>query len=96
MKRRESIETIIDIAVTSSCRGITCELIPGSPPPFLFSVGARREPGNEASNHPVRTTSVKSGTTSPTWSENVAGVPGSFLESKYGMMTTSYLVVINK
>ena len=25
-----------------------CESIPGSPPPFLFFVGAREEPGNEA------------------------------------------------
>ena len=25
-----------------------CESIPGSPPPFLFLVGARGEPGNEA------------------------------------------------
>ena len=27
-----------------SCRNIACELIPGSPPPFLFFVEARGEP----------------------------------------------------
>ena len=26
-----------------------CESMPGTPPPFLFFVGARGEPGNEAS-----------------------------------------------
>ena len=34
--------------VISSCCNITCELVPGSPPPFLFIVRARGEPGNEA------------------------------------------------
>ena len=29
---------------------ITCESIPGSPPPFRFFVGTRGEPGNEAGN----------------------------------------------
>ena len=42
------VTTTAIIAVTSSCRDITCESIPGSPPPFLFLVGARGEPGNEA------------------------------------------------
>ena len=35
-------------AVMSLCHDITCELVPGSPPPFLFFVGAKGEPGNEA------------------------------------------------
>ena len=30
-----------------SYRDITCKLVPGFPPPFLFFVGARGEPGNE-------------------------------------------------
>ena len=37
------------VSAKSSCRDIMCESVPGSPPPFLFSVGARGEPGNEAS-----------------------------------------------
>ena len=41
------VTTFAIIAVTSSCRDIMCESIPGSPPPFLFFVGARGEPGNE-------------------------------------------------
>ena len=36
------------IAVMSTCRDITCESIPGSPPPFLFFFGARGEPGRKA------------------------------------------------
>ena len=36
------------VSAKSSCRNITCELVPGSPPPFLFFVRARGEPGNEA------------------------------------------------
>ena len=36
------------VSAKSSCRDITCESVPGSPPPFLFFVGARGEPGNEA------------------------------------------------
>ena len=40
--------TFVIIAVTSMCRDITCESVPGSPLPFLFFVGARGEPGNEA------------------------------------------------
>ena len=37
------------VSAKSSCRNITCELIPGSPPPFLLFIGVRREPGNEVS-----------------------------------------------
>ena len=40
---------ITTFAVTLLCRDIKCESIPGSPPPFLFFVGARGEPRNEAS-----------------------------------------------
>ena len=36
------------VSAKSSCRDITCESVPGSLPPFLFFVGARGEPGNEA------------------------------------------------
>ena len=36
------------VSAKSLCRDITCESVPGSPPPFLFFVGARGEPGNEA------------------------------------------------
>ena len=36
------------ISVKVSCRNITCESIPGCPPPFLFFVGAKGEPGNKA------------------------------------------------
>ena len=36
------------VSAKSSCRDITCESVPGSPPPFLFFVQARGEPGNEA------------------------------------------------
>ena len=39
------VTTFAIIAVMSSCRDITCESIPGSPPPFLFFVGVRGEPG---------------------------------------------------
>ena len=42
------VTTFAIIAVMSSCRDIMCESIPGSLPPFLFFVGARGEPGNEA------------------------------------------------
>jgi len=35
-------------AVMSTCHDITCESIPGSPPPFLFFFGARGEPGRNA------------------------------------------------
>ena len=37
------------VSAKSSCRDITCESVPGSPPQFLFFVGARGDPGNEAS-----------------------------------------------
>ena len=36
------------VSAKSSCRDITCESVPGSLPPFIFFVGARGEPGNEA------------------------------------------------
>ena len=36
------------VSAKSLCRDITCELVPGSPPPFLFFIGGRGEPGNEA------------------------------------------------
>ena len=36
------------VSAKSSCRNITCESVPGSPPLFFFFVGARGEPGNEA------------------------------------------------
>ena len=36
------------VSAKSSCCDITCKSVPGSPPPFLFFVGARGEPGNEA------------------------------------------------
>ena len=36
------------VSSKASCHDITCESIPGSPLPFLFFVGARGEPGNEA------------------------------------------------
>ena len=44
--------TMFAIIAVMSFRDITCELIPGSPPPFLFFVGARGEPGNEAKTGP--------------------------------------------
>ena len=37
------------ISAKSSCHTITCESIPGSPPPFLFFSGVRGGSGNEAS-----------------------------------------------
>ena len=40
--------TFVIIAVTSLCSNITCESVPVSPPPFLFFIGVRGEPGNEA------------------------------------------------
>ena len=43
------VTTFVIIAMTSTCRGITCESVPGSLPPFIFFVGARGEPGNKAS-----------------------------------------------
>ena len=36
------------VSAKVSCRGIMCESIPGSPPPFLLSIGVRGEPGNKA------------------------------------------------
>ena len=33
------------VSAKSLCRDITCESVPGSPPPFLFFVGVRGEPG---------------------------------------------------
>ena len=41
------VMTFVIVAVTSSCCDITCETVPSSPPPFLFFVGAKGEPGNE-------------------------------------------------
>ena len=41
------------VSAKAACRDITCESIPGSPPPFLFFVEARGEPGNEARGHPL-------------------------------------------
>ena len=38
------------VSAKSSCRDITCESVPGSLPLFIFFVGARGEPGNEANN----------------------------------------------
>ena len=43
------VMTFVIIAVTSLCCNITCELVPGSPPPFPFFFEARGEPGNKAS-----------------------------------------------
>ena len=43
----------------SLCRDIPCKLIPGSPPPSLFCIGARGEPGNDAKishNKPTQAT----------------------------------------
>ena len=36
------------VSAKASCHNIMCEFILGSPPPFLFFVRARGEPGNEA------------------------------------------------
>ena len=36
------------VSAKVSCRDIMCKPMPGSPPPFLFFVGARGEPGNES------------------------------------------------
>ena len=36
------------VSANVSCRDIMCKPMPGSPPPFLFFVGAMGEPGNEA------------------------------------------------
>ena len=39
------------VSAKTSCCDITCESIPGSPPPFLFFVVARGEPGNKAKSN---------------------------------------------
>ena len=44
------------LSAKSSYRNIMCELVPGSPPQFLFFVRARGEPGNKATTtHPSST-----------------------------------------
>ena len=43
-------QVILVVSTKALCHDITCELILGSPPPFSFFVGAREEPGNEASH----------------------------------------------
>ena len=36
------------VGAKALCHDITCESVPDSPPPFLFFVKVRGEPGNEA------------------------------------------------
>ena len=48
--RVSDVSGYLMVSAKASCHDITCESIPGSPPPFLFCAGAREEPGNEAWN----------------------------------------------
>ena len=45
---QSSHECYLIVGAKVLCCDITYESIPGSPPPFLFFVGARGEPENEA------------------------------------------------
>ena len=43
-----NVSVYLMVSAKSLCRNIMCESVPGSPPLFIFVVGARGEPGNEA------------------------------------------------